>query len=82
MIHEQPDERKQWFIDRIGKIVYRNKTSCECVICADVYKHGLVIANKMHADYLYDCEAIYTAEGNPLRYFDTKEEVIKFEKTL
>ena len=75
-------EREQWFIDRIGKRVYRNETSCDCEKCKTIYANGLIIDSPMHAGYLYDCESIYTAEGSPLRYFDTKEESIEFENCL
>jgi len=73
--------RKQWFIDRIGKKVYRNKT-CTCATCERIYKEGLTITDKMHADYVFDCECIYNIEKNPLKYFDTIEERDAFEKEL
>lgn len=68
-------EREKWFIERIGKRVYRNETSCQCIVCKGVAENGLIIHDKMHADYLYDCESESNGEGIPLRYFDTKEEV-------
>jgi hypothetical protein len=71
-------EREQWFIDRIGKIVYRNETSCPCEICKDVAKNGLVIDDHNHALYLSEMEAMYNMEGHPLKYCDTKEEVEQF----
>lgn len=64
--------RKQWFLDRIGKRVFRNKTSCECGVCANVSKKGLIISDEMHAEYLFDIEGSYTHDGYPLRYFDSK----------
>ena len=58
---------KQWFIDRIGKRVYRDKYTCECKICMDVFENGLIIKNEMHATYLYDVQHelqyIYTDEN-------------------
>jgi hypothetical protein len=74
--------REQWFLDRIGKRVFRNKTSCNCDICKDVYEKGLIISDEMHANYLYTCECEYTAEGSPLRYFDTIQERDEFERNL
>ena len=74
--------RKQWFIDRIGKRVYRNKTSCDCATCERIYTDGIIISDSTHADYIFDCECIYNAEGNPLKYFDTLEERNVFEKEL
>jgi len=81
MIH-QPTERELWFQKRIGMRVYRNETSCKCEICKDAFENGLVINDKLHADYLYDCETEYTAEGSLLRYFDSREEVDKWLATL
>ena len=72
-------ERKQWFIDRIGKRVYRNRTSCGCETCKQVLDVGLMIHDMEHAIYLCDVEYSYNAEGSKLKYFDTKEEVLKFE---
>ncbi len=76
------NEREKWFTDRIGKIVYRNKTSCECRVCENVYQNGLKLYDKMQASYTHECEACYTSEGSILRYFDTKEERDEFEKAL
>lgn len=72
--------RQQWFNDRIGKRVFRNKTSCPCKTCTKVYEEGLIVDDDMHSGYLCMTEAEYNIEGTPLRYFDTKEEVIEFEK--
>ena len=74
--------RKQWFLSRIGKRVFRNETSCTCNICKHVSQCGLVISDESHAIYLLDCECEYTNEGHPLRYFDTKEKVEQFIKGL
>lgn len=58
---------KKWFVDRIGKRVFRTKSSCQCATCSDVFINGLVIADEMHADYLYCCQT-----GLNLFYFDEK----------
>ena len=47
---------KQWFIDRIGKRVYRKNNICNCKVCVNVHEHGLVISDETHAIYLYDCQ--------------------------
>lgn len=70
--------RQDWFHDRIGKLVYRNKASCSCKICVQVGEDGLVIFDEQHAYYLHDIESCFTAEGHPTRYFDTMEEVKEF----
>lgn len=75
-------DRKQWFVDRIGKTVYRNKVSCDCKICDNAYEYGVFISDFVHADYLYCCESEYTIEGIPLKYFDTIIERDQFEQSL
>ncbi len=75
-------EREKWFNDRIGKLVYRNKTTCKCPTCDGVYQAGVLIFDQMHANYLEMCEAEYNIEGTPLRYFDTVEERDKFESEI
>jgi hypothetical protein len=76
------NERLNWFIDRIGKRVFRNKTSCQCGTCQNVYENGVVISDGMHADYMCIIEFEYTNEKSPLQYFDTKEEVLEWEASL
>lgn len=66
--------RKQWFMDRIGKTIYRTKGDCDCHVCRGVEQNGLTISDDLHARYLYDCEMELG-----LRYFDTQAEVIDYE---
>ena len=47
---------KQWFIDRIGKRIYRKNNICNCAVCLNVHEVGLIITDKDHAIYLYDCQ--------------------------
>jgi hypothetical protein len=47
---------KQWFIDRIGKRIYRKNNICNCPTCLQVHQVGLIITDKDHAIYLYDCQ--------------------------
>lgn len=72
-------KREQWLMDRIGRIVYRPKTNCTCDICNQVYLHGVMIADKDHAQYLSEMEIEYTLDGTPMEYFDTRQEAIDFE---
>ena len=81
MIH-QPTDRQKWFRERIEKIVWRNETSCKCAICKNVFENGLYIQDLFHADYVYDCECESNGEGTPLRYFDSKEQVDEWLKSL
>lgn len=55
----------EWFIARIGKRVYRTKSSCPCRICALVGVRGLIISSEMHADYLFTIQ-----NETELTYFD------------
>ena len=50
--------KKIWFINRINKKIYRDRTSCRCAVCEDVVKNGIVIRDKEQAEYLYlvQCE--------------------------
>lgn len=72
-------EREKWLIERIGKVVYRPETGCPCDMCKNVYKNGIVIADRNHALYLSDMELDYTHDGTPMQYFDTRQEAIDFE---
>lgn len=60
----------QWFIDRIGKRVYRNTWTCQCPTCVDVARRWLIIANEMHASYLCDVEGTHAEEWIELNYRD------------
>lgn len=74
--------RKEWFVNRIGKRIYRNKNACECKACQAINKNGLIVANKLHAQYLYDIEQDFNAEGILVRYFDTPDEVVDYAQQL
>ena len=71
-------DRKQWFIDRIGKRVFNTKF-CDCEYCKQVYDHGHIIADDFEAWHLATVEADLQAEGTLLRYFDTKEQRTIYE---
>jgi hypothetical protein len=49
---------KQWFINRIGKTIYRKENYCQCPVCVNVYKVGLIVIDENHAIYLYDCQSM------------------------
>ena len=63
---------KQRFIDRIGKRVYRNTLTCTCRDCQSVEGNGLVIEDKIHAQYLFDVYNDYNCEGTFIEYTDEK----------
>ena len=76
------EERLKWFIDRIGKRVYRNAVLCGCVSCKSVHAKGLIIGDKMHAYYLCDMEGAYAFDNIALKYFDTQKEADEYEKKM
>ena len=48
---------EKWFLNRIGKRIYRlTKTKC-CNVCDEVYKNGLVVTDRQHAEclFMYQC---------------------------
>lgn len=56
MTEEKKVHKLNWFQKRVGKRVYRlTKFNC-CAVCDDVEKHGLIIKDVYHAEYLYDCQ--------------------------
>lgn len=59
---------QQWFIDRIGKTIYRSENGCSCETCKKVHSKGLVIRDKLHASYLYDIQHEYEIDGMYLDY--------------
>lgn len=70
---------KQWFIDRIGKRIYRKKQSCPCKMCQKIYvdiwdgkdKQGRQMARReFGARWLYDCQW-----GLQIEYFDKPEQI-------
>lgn len=76
-------ERLKWFEDRIGKRVFRNKSTCKCSVCTSVEEKGLIIGDKMHAGYLMDMEGCSWGDGQiGIKYFDTIEEVNQFKDSL
>ncbi len=75
-------ERKQWFLDRVGKTVYRNDNGCPCDVCKRVLEEGLIIGGDFHAEYLYDMEGDCSADGGSLRYFDTRSEAQSFDNLV
>lgn len=80
---ERYKERKKWFVDRIGKTIYRNVNGCDCRTCKNVYDNGIIISDEQHALYIHAREVCsWEDRETGFRYFDTKEEVEQFEKSL
>lgn len=51
-------ERQQfeWFLERVGKRIYRSRVRCKCDTCVRVGNEGLIITDEMHANYLFDIQ--------------------------
>lgn len=55
----------QWFEDRIGRTIYRDRGLCKCTVCANVFYNGLVIADSNHAWYVSMYEEIHIYRDTP-----------------
>jgi len=66
------EKTKDWFLERIGKRIYRDKSSCLCHTCEEVSENGLVVNDEMHATFLFDVQNDFAAEGVYFNYRDTK----------
>lgn len=71
--------RLNWFKSRVGKRIYRSKGSCTCELCKEVHKHGIIVEDETHAQYLCDVEGDMLGEGINMKYFDTVKEVKEYE---
>ena len=75
--------RIQFFIDHIGKRVFRLRNECKankgqnCAHCEDVYQNGLIVEAELQASYLASVEA-----ETGIMYFATIEERDEYETTL
>lgn len=65
--------RKQWFLDRIGKVVY-SANVCQCKLCLASEKRGKLIGTEARA------LRAYLSEFNPPQFFDTYEELLKHKE--
>lgn len=65
-------QKLNWFKDRIGKRIYRGDNACGCLACKEVFKNGIVVNSEYHAQYLYNMQNDFGAEGIELNYRDEK----------
>ena len=67
-------KNKQWFLDRIGKRIFRSETGnvCGCLDCKKVLGKGLLIRDKDHAEYIYNVQVDFAENGDYLNYRDEK----------
>lgn len=66
---------KNWFLERIGKRVWRdkNKPPCGCNTCNEVEENGMIIGDELHADYMFHTQNEFANEGHYLNYRDEKD---------
>jgi len=62
----------KWFLDRIGKRIWRDRGTCTCPVCEEVYKNGIIIRDEFHAKYLHMIEQDFAIEGVFLNYRDSQ----------
>lgn len=61
---------KKWFINRIGKRIFRDWFKC-CKHCDEVAENGLIVSDEQHADYIWLCQML--GDNNKcLNYRDKK----------
>lgn len=63
---------KEWFLDRIGKRIYRDANTCPCSTCASILENGLMVSDENHADYLFHTDISFANESTFLNYRDVK----------
>lgn len=63
---------KEWFIERIGKRIYRDSHRDCCAHCRYVEENGLTVNSESHAEYLADVDMDFGAEGVFSNYRDEK----------
>jgi len=66
-------KRRKWFLERIGKRVFREKNGCDCKICEKNTKNGIIILDEEHAIYMHDMECISNnikESKHPFKYKD------------
>lgn len=58
----------QFFIDNIGKRIYRDSDGCDCLGCKDIVENGLIITDETQAGYLFDIQNDFGADDIELNY--------------
>lgn len=60
----------EWFIERIGKRIYRDKLKHCCSVCDHVGAEGLIVHDHNHATYLAMVDGCFANEGVFMNYRD------------
>ena len=67
-------ERLIWFLKNIGKTVYPDALTCKCYFCTKNLTDGILIHSGLVAFDLYNTEMDLSADGNPIKFYLSKEE--------
>jgi hypothetical protein len=79
---------KEWFLARVGEIVFRDTDGCNCPTCKNIIENGILIRDEEHAEYMFEIQNELGAEGIELNYRDTKipeaylDYLAQYKKTL
>lgn len=65
-------QSKQWFIDQIGKTVFRDPSPFYSEYEQEVFENGVEIRSVEQAIYMFDIQNDFAAEGVNLNYRDEK----------
>jgi hypothetical protein len=74
--------REDWFLERIGKRVFRTQNGCTCESCLRTYHDGIIIMDKEHAHTMFVAESEYQYNGLRMIYFDSKHDVEEYERNV
>jgi len=72
MTYTYTPKTKEWFIERIGKTIYRDKVGCNCKDCNINFEKGLIVVDEQHAEYLADIDGDFATDGQFMNYRDEK----------
>ena len=74
-------ERKQWFIDRIGKRVFREETSCQCETCKKARTIGAPYKRNSSSLFIKDINTVIDC-GEDIASSLNRENIKKVENLL
>lgn len=63
----------EWFIQRVGNKVYRDAIPSDNIFSKKLGSTPVIIRDELHAQYLFDIQNDFIADGVNLNYRDTRE---------
>lgn len=64
------DDRKKWFMDRIGKRIIPDRIICDCEGCKEIEKNGQLLKDENQAMVFFMNECMSKVNENEVRYRD------------